>query len=72
LTRVNAWSNIDGLVDVAELKVPEGDISHTALTRICLDPCCVGGVVAFEILEQDVIDVVGAVSITERANDGTS
>lgn len=65
MARVNAWSDVDGLVDVAELKVPEGDISNTTLTRICLDPCCVGGVVAFEILEQDVIDIVGAVSITK-------
>jgi len=70
LSRVDAGRHVYRLVNIAELKVSEGDVSDVTLTRICLDPCRVGRVVAFEVLEQDVIDRVGAVSVAEGADHG--
>jgi len=68
LAGINAWRDIDWLVDVAKLKVAESNIAYASLARISLDPSGVGRVVAFEILEQNVIDVVWAVPIAQRAN----
>lgn len=69
LTRVDARSDINWLVDIAELEVAECDIAHAALAWVSLDPSRVGGVVAFEVLEQDIVDVVWPVSIAKGADD---
>ena len=67
LVRVDAGGDVDGLVNIVEFKVAEGDIVHSTASRIRLDPCSVGGMSALDVLEKDVVDIVYN-SVSDRTN----
>jgi len=67
---VNTRRDVNGLIDVAELEIAESDVADAALAGVGLDPRGVGRVVAFEVLEEDIVDVVGAVAVAEGSDDG--
>lgn len=57
LAGVDTRRDVDGLVNVVEGDIPEGYISDVASSWISLDPCRIRGVMAVNILEDDVLDV---------------
>lgn len=71
LLRVNARCDVNGLVYVVELDVAEGDVVHAPLACVGLDPGCVGRVNAFDVFEEDVVDVIDCV-VANGADDHAS
>ena len=59
-SRVNARRNVDGLVDVVEYEIAEGDVADMAIGRVRLNPGCVGGVVTGKVIEDHIVNCFGA------------
>ena len=58
---VDAGRDVDGLVDALNVDVFKGDVTNVALARVRLDPSRVGGMLASDILKDNVVDEVHCV-----------
>lgn len=72
VARVDAGRDIDGLVDVVDDNVLEGDVADVARARVGLDPGGVGRVVAGDVLEPDVVDKVGLAGVGADGADASA
>jgi hypothetical protein len=64
---VNAGCDIDGLVDISELNIPERHILDMAVSGIGFNPCGVAAVCEMDVLEYHVVDVIWLGSVLSHA-----
>lgn len=69
LASVDAWRDIDGLVDVGEPDIAEQHILYSACAWVGFDPGCVAAVRECDVLEDDVLDIVGLRRLRPNAAD---
>jgi hypothetical protein len=58
VVRVNAWGDVDGLVDVLEVDIAECNVTDKSLAWVRFDPSGIGAVNCLDIFEEDVLNIV--------------
>lgn len=56
--RVDTRRDVNRLVHIDGMDVPECDVSNKSLARVCLDPCSVGAVDRSDVFENYILDII--------------
>ena len=59
--RVDTRRDVNRLIHIDGMDVPECDVSNKSLTRVRFDPCSVGAVNCCDVLEDYVLNIIGDV-----------
>jgi hypothetical protein len=67
--RVDTWRHVDGLIYIDGMYIPECDVSNKSLAWVRFDPCGVGAVDRSDVLENNILDIIGNIGRVAQGAD---